>query len=601
MNENKEEINPKSYFESAIKLAKDVEQQAQKKFNLLASLRILSFIGMVAIVWFAFGSYQWESVIALLILVTLFLVLMRYQQRARIKRDFQRNIQTINNDEIGRLNLKFSRTENGTEFQDKNHPYTTDLDIFGDFSIFKLLNRTRTSAGAEKLAKWLKYPAPLEEVLMRQETAKELSQDTPWRQNWEAVALLHQKANQNIGALRVWAKGTLAPDLKSALIWRYFPIVTGLVAILIIAGILPVWTLIFSLVWHLVLLRRYLATVQNLAQTSTDLGKTLLSYADLLELVETAPFKSRWWHNRLDTAKNSSLQMRRLGTIFDRLDFRNNPYFSILIGIPTMWDLQCIAGLEAWKLKNQDQLDGWLEVIADSEAMLSIGGFQYANPQYVVPEITWDNHLEIEANELGHPLIGNHNKITNNFKMSDIGTTILITGSNMSGKSTFLRTLGLNIILAQTGAVVCAKKLNCAPMRVFSSMRTQDSLEESTSSFYAELKRLKQLLEYAGEANKLPVFYLLDEILKGTNSADRHKGAEALIKQLHHKNASGLVSTHDLELGEWGVEKSFVQNYHFKSDVINGQLDFDYKLQTGICKSFNASELMRMMGIEIER
>jgi len=170
----------------------------------------------------------------------------------------------------------------------------------------------------------------------------------------------------------------------------------------------------------------------------------------------------------------------------------------------------------------------------------------------------------------------------------------------MSGKSTFLRTIGLNLVLAQMGAVVSATMFACAPVRVFSSMRTQDSLEESTSSFYAELKRLRQLLELADEKNEPPVFYLLDEILKGTNSADRHKGAEALIRQLHTKSSAGLVSTHDLELGEWGANESYVHNFHFRSDVENGQLKFDYQLHDGICKSFNASELMRMMGIDIE-
>jgi DNA mismatch repair ATPase MutS len=184
--------------------------------------------------------------------------------------------------------------------------------------------------------------------------------------------------------------------------------------------------------------------------------------------------------------------------------------------------------------------------------------------------------------------------------MQGTGHTVLVTGSNMSGKSTFLRTVGLNLVLAQMGAVVSAQSFTCSPARVFSSMRTQDSLEESTSSFYAELKRLRKLLELADENAEAPVFYLLDEILKGTNSADRHRGAEALIRQLHTKKASGMVSTHDLELGEWGATENYVHNFHFRSDVENGKLDFDYRLHEGICRSFNASELMRMMGIDID-
>ena len=231
--------------------------------------------------------------------------------------------------------------------------------------------------------------------------------------------------------------------------------------------------------------------------------------------------------------------------------------------------------------------------------MNSISGFRFANPAYAVPQVTWDSGISVDTKNLGHPLIKPGKRISNAFQMNGLGQTILITGSNMSGKSTFLRTIGLNIVLAQTGAVVCATSFSCSPAQVFSSMRTQDSLEESTSSFYAELKRLRQLLELAGENDKLPVFYLLDEILKGTNSADRHRGAEALIRQLHTKKSAGMVSTHDLELGEWGATEDFVHNFHFRSDVEDGQLKFDYKLYDGICRSFNASELMRMMGIDI--
>ncbi len=599
MNKKLDETTPRKYFEASLVNAQEEVKMAQKSFNLFATLRILLFVAMAAIAFFTLKDYQTETWITLVILLGIFLVLMRYQQKARRKRDFHKNLEIVNKDEIERLQLKFVRTENGTQFQDKNHPYTSDLDIFGDFSIFKLINRTRTSSGAEKLAKWLSYPAALEEILRRQETILEFTKNALWRQNWEATALLHQSASQNIGVLKTWIKSSVEPSLASSLIWRFFPIVTFVLAGLAYAGLLPFWLPMLSLAWQLIIIRRFQGYIQNLAQTSTDLGKTLICYGELLEKVETAPFLTQWWKERSEIADTSSLEFKKLGTIFDRLDFRNNPYFSIIIGIPTMWDLQCLKGLEDWKTKNQAFLEPWLNVLADTEAILSLAGFQYANPSYAIPQITWDSNLEINAEELGHPLINATNKITNNFNMTDIGNTILITGSNMSGKSTFLRTLGLNMVLAQTGAVVCARHFQCSPVRVFSSMRTQDSLEESTSSFYAELKRLKQLLQFADESEKSPVFYLLDEILKGTNSADRHKGAEALIKQLHSKKASGLVSTHDLELGQWGIDKTFVANYHFKSDVIDGKLDFDYKLQAGICKSFNATELMRMMGIEI--
>jgi DNA mismatch repair ATPase MutS len=318
-----------------------------------------------------------------------------------------------------------------------------------------------------------------------------------------------------------------------------------------------------------------------------------------LKKAESAPYQSAWWRSRKERIAGSSAALATAGNLFEKLDYRNNPYFAIFVGIPTLWDMHILNGLENWKAAHHAHLTEWLDLLADTEAMNSLAGHAFANPDYTVPQVKDSPEVTIVANGLGHPLIPAAKRISNNFAMQGTGKTILVTGSNMSGKSTFLRTIGLNLVLAQVGAVVSAGAFACSPVRVFSSMRTQDSLEESTSSFYAELKRLRKLLLLADEQHQAPVFYLLDEILKGTNSADRHRGAEALIRQLHAKKASGMVSTHDLELGEWGATETYIHNFHFRSDVENGQLHFDYRLHEGICRSFNASELMRMMGIAI--
>jgi DNA mismatch repair ATPase MutS len=239
----------------------------------------------------------------------------------------------------------------------------------------------------------------------------------------------------------------------------------------------------------------------------------------------------------------------------------------------------------------------WFAARGEAEALYSLAGFAYANPGYALPEIT-THALQYEARQLGHPLILAGKRVSNDFSMDGLGKTLVVTGSNMSGKSTFLRTLGINAVLALAGAPVCATACRLSVFRVFTAMRTQDSLEESVSSFYAELKRLRQLIELLPTGQ--PVFYLLDEILKGTNSHDRHEGAKALIRQLHKHHASGLVSTHDLALGQLGeVSPEYVQNYSFNSDFADGKLHFDYKLREGVCRSFNASQLMRQMGIEM--
>jgi ABC-type multidrug transport system fused ATPase/permease subunit len=591
---------PTDFFNQELEKAGLAEKTAQKRFNTLAIARIIVFAVAAGLIWILNKTGENLLLIAILILIAAFFILMKKQQAAKRERNFQKNLQIINDDELERLAFRFKRADTGTQYQEKEHSYSADIDIFGEYSLFRLLNRTRTAEGSKRIASWLKNHAPLEEILMRQEASSEWSKHLEIQQKWEATALLHEHAAQQVGAFRSWSSEKLPEDLKSTLKWKYWPLVTLVIAVLTTLSIIPGWTLLLSLAWHLVLLKRFQTTVQSITSRTTALGFTLTAYSDLLGQAETAPYRSRWWEQRRALIGGSSEALKEAGNLFEKLDYRNNVFFSLFVGIPTLWDMQCIAGLEKWKASHHANLYNWLDVLADTEAMISLSGHAFAHPEYTTPIVTWEEDVRIEAVNMGHPLIPKEKRISNSFTMTGTGQTVLITGSNMSGKSTFLRTIGLNIVLAQVGCVVSSDRFACSPVRVFSSMRTQDSLEENTSSFYAELKRLRQLLQMADENHQTPVFYMLDEILKGTNSADRHRGAEALIRQLHPKNASGLVSTHDLELGEWGASKDYVHNFHFRSDVEDGKLHFDYKLHEGICKSFNASELMKMMGIDMD-
>lgn len=597
----KEPQSPAAYFEQQLLDASQQESSVQRLFNTLAVGRLALFGTLLGSLWLLNDSGQllWGGLTLLSGIA--FLVLMRKQQAARRQRDFYRNLQTINKDEAGRLSFQLQRSDTGEHFLDASHYYAADLDIFGKHSLYRLLNRTRTEEGSRRLAHWLLHPAPLDEILMRQEAVTEFREHSGWRQNWEATALLHEHAAQQVDALRVWASETMGEPLRNSLRWRWWPLVTVGLGVLTLLGFLPAWVFWLSLVWHAVILKRYNESVQSLTSRTTSLGHTLLAYADLLQLADQAPFRSRWWQLRQKLIHNSADHIRSLGHWFARLYYRLHPFFIVFVGIPFLWDLHCLSALDKWKKAHSPELDQWLDVLADTEGMNSLAGFAFAHPGYPLPKVAWEEDICLEAQELGHPLLPADKRVRNNFSMVGTGQTVLVTGSNMSGKSTFLRTIGINLVLAQAGTVVCANELVCAPVQVFSSMRTQDSLVESTSSFYAELKRLRQLLELAGSPDRsVPVFYLLDEILKGTNSSDRHRGAEALIRQLHPMQASGLVSTHDLELGEWGAARDFVQNFHFRSDVQAGKLLFDYQLHEGICRSFNASELMRMMGIDIQ-
>jgi hypothetical protein len=592
--------SPSEYFKIKLQEANRQEEKAQQLFNALAGGRLLAFVALVVSLgmWSTANQPLW----GLLGLGAgiVFLILMVRQQKAKRNRDFLRNLQTINADELDRLDLKFRRPETGESFANPLHPYATDLDIFGKHSLYRLLNRTRTDEGSRRLAQWLSHPAALDELLMRQEAVAEFKPNTDWRQSWEATALLHEHASQQVGALRTWAKEVMSEPLQKSLTWRWFPVVTVTLGVLALLNLIPGWPFWLGIIGQGIILKRYNAGIQSLTQRTTDLGLTLMAYADLLQLANDAPYQSRWWQMRQGAIKKAPAAIRTVGQWFARLDYRLHPFFLILVGVPFLFDLHCLAALEKWKKNHGAELDAWLDALADTEALNSLAGFAFAQPTYAMPQVAWEDNIRIEATRLGHPLIPADARVSNDFSLVGTGHTMLVTGSNMSGKSTFLRTVGLNLVLAQMGTVVCADSLVCAPVQVFSSMRTQDSLVENTSSFYAELKRLRQLLELSGDSTRtLPIFYLLDEILKGTNSADRHRGAEALIRQLHPLPASGMVSTHDLELGEWGATQPYVQNFHFRSDVQDGQLHFDYKLHEGICQSFNASELMRMMGIAV--
>ncbi|WP_225865663.1 MutS family DNA mismatch repair protein [Dyadobacter aurulentus] len=588
------------FFEKELADAKAAEKAAQERSNLLSVARLTVFAGMLlsAWLWNSNGHSVWPVMIAALLAA--FLFLMKKHQQVKRTRNFHKNIQEINEDEIERLQLQFKRTDTGLHFVEKEHAFVSDLDIFGEYSLYKLLNRTRTSEGSKRLANWLKNHASPEEVQARQQAAADFKASPQLIQSWEATALLHEHAAAQVTSFRAWTTETLDPKLANLLKWRWFPLITLAVLVLILLKIAPAWAIFACLAGHFFILKSFQTTIQGITNRTTTLGHTLVAYAELLNHAESAPYAAAWWTQRKALISGSSKSLHQAGALFERLDYRNNPFFGLFVGIPTLWDIHCLAGLEKWKETNKSNLWHWLDVLADTEAMNSLAGHAFANPDYIVPAVTSQQQVFIKTTEMGHPLIPAEKRVSNDFSLEDTGATMLVTGSNMSGKSTFLRTIGLNLVLAQMGAVVSAAHFTCVPVRVFSSMRTQDSLEESTSSFYAELKRLKQLLELASGNAAAPVLYLLDEILKGTNSADRHRGAEALIRQLHNKNASGLVSTHDLELGQWGETENYVHNFHFRSDVEQGRLHFDYRLHEGICKSFNASELMRMMGIDID-
>lgn len=575
----------------------------QIKFNQLAWLRVILFILSVSGTYFFYDNYGAIPAVSYLIVsVSAFAFCLKKHNQIEYQRNHYRFLSFINRDEAARLQNQFIREDTGEAYVENNHFYTSDLDIFGQHSIYKLLNRTHTFGGAHTLAQWLKIAASADEITRRQQAVADLTPRLEWRQSLEANAMHFKEVIQPTHNVVHWMALTdTSKQLFRMKIARFLPLITIPLFIGWSFNLVPFQLVFLFILFHLLILRSIFKKVKEICDKTTTVSKTLLSYASIITLIENEKFTS----NKLqdlqsvfgDGHTTASHAIRQFAVILRNLNYRDNAFFYAIVGILSLWDLQFLVRTEAWQLQHREDLPRWLEAVAEWETLNSIAGFSFANPDFTLPVISREP-MELQAKALGHVLIREGKRVSNDIEFSGLGKSLVITGSNMSGKSTFLRTVGVNMVLALAGAPVCAQAFKVSVVQLFTSMRTQDSLEESVSSFYAELKRLKQLIERMEQPQ--PVMYFLDEILKGTNSQDRHNGAKALIRQLHQHNASGFISTHDLELGRMEDEHpDFVGNYSFNSEVIDGKLFFDYTLRKGICHSFNASELMKQIGIEM--
>ncbi|QHV98979.1 MutS-related protein [Spirosoma endbachense] len=582
------------------------EQVAHQQYNQLAFWRLVWFVGSIIVVWLLIRiDQQLGAAVSLLIGLAGFLFLLKKHQSIRNERNLNHHLAFVNQDEVARLKRQYLRPESGDQFANPTHFYSGDLDVFGKHSLFRLLNRTHTYEGQNRLASWLQTPAGPDAVRLRQLASVELKTKLDWRQQVEALAYSEETITRSPEALVKWATADVPPLPAYLNSVRFlFPAITLGLFVAWLMGYLPGLAVLLALAVHGGVLSQTSARAKEVSEQTFEISAALRSFRSLFQHAEQLKGEALRLQAIGEALKSTdqlaSEAIGQLSQLTEGLNYRRNPYFYLLFGIVTLWDVHYLFRLERWRNEHGPHLSRWFDALGELEALNSLAGFSYAHPTYATPDII-DGQFILDIKSAAHPLLPPDRSVANSLALTGNGQTILITGSNMSGKSTFLRTVGANVVLALAGAVVSAEGFVCSPVRVFTSMRTQDSLEESTSSFYAELKRLQTLISLSKQPTaRLPVLYFLDEILKGTNSADRHRGAEALIRQLHRTTASGFVSTHDLELGQLTDSSDFVRNYHFQSDLHNGELLFDYKLRNGICESFNASQLMQAIGIEID-
>lgn len=574
-------------------------------YNRLAVGRLAAFLAGVFLGVFL---WSWSPVLTglwgVVFLAGFFYLVRRHNQIAE-RRAHQTLLAQVNQEEEAAVGYRFQVFEDGAEFRDPLHPYSGDLDLFGPYSVFQFINRTTTPQGKETLAAYLLHPATPPVIAARQEAVRELGRLPDWRHAFRALGMANPSSLRHQEQLQRWLEQAPVFRFRKAMFWTLIllPVLAATAFAVTLFRGESWWVSATCLLPAALLTGRYAKRVQGIHEATARTGAMLQAYAALLRHIETQRFEApllQTLQTAIHTPRiSASRALKQLGYLIHQLDVRYNP-FAILLNLFGLWDLQWVYRLENWKTEWKPVLAGWFHTLAQFEALSSLGNLHFNHPGWAFPLV--ETGLDFQSKGLAHPLIPPGRRVGNDLGMPVRAHLKLITGSNMAGKSTFLRSAGVNIVLAQSGAPVCAQAMELPPLQVFTSMRTQDALSENASSFYAELRRLKTLIEtaQASQDGPMPVFFLLDEILKGTNSRDRHQGAAALIRQLIRLQSAGLIATHDLELASLEAEsQGHIENRYIDVQLQDGRLVFDYQLKKGVSQSFNATQLMAEMGIEV--
>lgn len=570
-------------------------EEANSKINLLSNARLIAAGLFAVVLYFTLSTNQLGYV--LIVLIIIFALLVSLHSKAFSQKTHLENLVKINEHELQSLTGDFSCFKNGMAYVDPRHPYTHDLDIFGHGSLFQYINRSSTLEGEAQLASTLAAPLHSAGVIIdRQKAIEEIAQKVDFRQHFLATGMTLEEFKNDRQQLLEWV--VQKPFIFGNPFYRIMIWIMPTATIALIIGsfffdelslfatgcALLQWTLLGFNLKKVNTFHQYISRKKNI----------LAKYASLLQLISKEKFQSTLLMKFYADASLGDDRIKSLASFVRSLDARLNFLTNIAVNSLLMYDIRCIYNLEKWKEENAAKLETWLNTIRDADMLCSLGTFSFNNSDFTFPTITQEQ--KIKAHALGHPLLSREERVTNDVRIGDEQSVLIITGANMAGKSTFLRTLGVNMVLALSGAPVCAKEFQCSIIDIRSGMRTADSLHDHQSYFYAELNRLKTIMDELRSGK--PLFILLDEILKGTNSTDKQAGSIALVRQLLSYSCLALIATHDLALGE--LETEFprqMKNYCFEPTIENDQLSFDYKLKAGLAQKMNATFLMKKMGI----
>ena len=571
----------------------------KRKYNTISLFRLSVAVLFLVNAYLAIDDYHTYHFYTGFLLIAVFIAVMRFHKAVDTKRKLTQNLLNINKTEAEYLNANKLPFENGAEHIDFKHEYAYDLDIFGNDSLFQHLNRTATFIGKKTLALQLLSQKSHEEILENQEAIQELAKDLTWRQDFAAHAQLSSDSEKIYHTLKTWSTAPSAPIAK------FMQVLTYVTPVLFAAAIatyfitdqyvyLSISSFIF--VFNLGLLGNFIKRIMIENANSESIDKALRHYSSLLTKIEKSNFtSSRLKHLQSQLLLNNektSLKIKKLSELFASLDSIGNLVTTPVFNGTFLFHIHTLKALIAWKKKNGSQLMTAIDIMGEVEMLNSLANFSYNNPNYAFPKL--NNNYAITFTDLSHPLLNKENRIGNDIDFSK-ENFIILTGSNMSGKSTFLRSLGINMVLAGTGAPVCAAAANVQPLKVLVSMRLSDSLSDSTSYFFAEIKRLKQIMDsLQGER----CFVLLDEILRGTNSDDKRNGTIEVIKKMVNKQVIGAIATHDTEVCLTTKEyPNQLTNKSFEATIVDNELYFDYKLRDGVCQNKSATFLMKKLGV----
>jgi DNA mismatch repair ATPase MutS len=570
-----------------------------KKYNSISILRLFTIVLFLVSIYYYIKNSEVILIAAAIFLFGIFVVLMRIHSKLVFEKQVNQALLDINENEISYLERNKIPFENGQEFNDFHHPYAYDLDIFGEHSLFQNLNRTATFIGKKTFANQLLTLLPNDEITRNHQAVKELSEKLDWRQEFLAFAKVSNDNQSNYETLLKWSTFNSKPLSKISIFISYFSpllFLGVLIAYSVTSNTFFASVLSYLFVINLMILGRFIKRIQAEVANSTNIDKTIHQYSLLLQKIENESFQSQklidLQQKLMFKKENASVHFKQLAGLFSNMDSISNFVTATVFNGTFLFNLHVLKSLIQWKNDHAEALENWLEVIGEFEMLNSLANFSYNNPEFVYP--TLNTNFEIDFTDLSHPLLNEKTRIGNDVRFHPESFMIL-TGSNMSGKSTFLRSLGINMVLSGVGSPVCAKQANVHPLPVLVSMRLSDSLSDSESYFFAEIKRLKQIMD---ELENRPAFVLLDEILRGTNSDDKRNGTIEVVKKVIGKKAVGAIATHDIEVCLTTNDyPNILTNKCFEVEIINNELHFDYKLRDGICKNRSATFLMKKMGV----